>query len=134
MMRNSFGSSLTWLIRNKYLPNLTLFLVHPYPKTDSISINLWMTLFNLEKNVQFLNIWNSGIVELKITFLSFNEHLVFHKNWGQYNLYVRATLSNFQALRYVSNVDDYHTKFPTYHKIPALENPHFSKPRKQTEF
>ncbi|KAL8265438.1 hypothetical protein R6Q59_023568 [Mikania micrantha] len=74
------------------------------------------------------------LAEVKISFLSFNEHLVFHKNWEQYNPYVKAILSNFQALRYVSNVDDYHKRFPTYHKIPVLENPHFSKPRKQTEF
>ncbi|KAI7979967.1 hypothetical protein LOK49_Contig214G00007 [Camellia lanceoleosa] len=76
----------------------------------------------------------SGIVEVTISFLSVNEHLVFHKNWGQYNPYVRAILSNFQALRYVSSADDYHKRFPTYHKIPVLENPHFSKPRKQMEF
>ena len=27
--------------------------------------------------------------------------VVFHKNWGLYNPYVRASLSNFQALGYV---------------------------------
>ena len=34
-----------------------------------------------------------------MNFLSFNEHLVFHKNWGLYSPYVRASLSNFQALQ-----------------------------------
>ena len=55
-----------------------------------------------------------------LLFNLFNEHLVFHKNWGQYNLYVKAILSNFRALRYVSDVDDYHKRFPTYHKIPSI--------------
>lgn len=58
--------------------------------------------------------WSNG---LKYP-VAFNEHLVFHKNWEQYNPYVMAILSNFQALRYVSNVDDYHSRFPTYNKIP----------------
>lgn len=51
---------------------------------------------------------------MKISFVLFNEHLVFHKNWGQYNPYVKAILPNFQALRYALDVDDYHKKFPLF--------------------
>ena len=95
---------------------------------NETSMTLWIYK---RTNKYSLNIWNCNT---EMSFLLFNEHLVFHKNWEQYNLYVKATLSNFPALRYVSDVDDYHKRFPTYHKILFLENPHFSKPRKQMEF
>ncbi|QHO16104.1 uncharacterized protein DS421_10g300770 [Arachis hypogaea] len=79
-----------------------------------------------------LNIFLFGCRNARFVFvfLSFSKHLVFHKNWGRYNLYAKAILSNFRALKYVSDADDFHKRFLTYHKIPSLENPHFSKPRK----
>lgn len=57
-----------------------------------------------------------------------------HNELSRTNPYVKATPSNFQALRYVLVMDDYHKGFLAYHKILILENSHFFKFRKPMEF
>jgi len=36
-----------------------------------------------------------------LSYLSFTEHPIFHKNWGRYNLYAKAVISNFCAYGFI---------------------------------
>lgn len=88
----------------------SFFLVHPigsaFRKKKIFQIGDQAIYNNMHETLILLYIpRRSVVVEAKTHFLLFNKHLVFHKNWGQYNPYVKATLSNFRALRSVSAAD-----------------------------